>query len=379
MTPLREKEQVSYKYAQIKTDLSIKILDGTFTPNERIPSLNEITEQYGVSKITARRVLNDLVAEGLVYAVRGKGSFVADLSSYPNIEKQTALQNIGVVFEHAYDAFMSDTIRGIDEKTFDAGVHINLCLSNDSYQREAEILKRLVRQGTKQILLFMVLSDNENELNPNLPLYLKLQEKGSIRLLLIDCYLPHVPIPSISWDDFGGMRSLVQHFHTRGCRKLTYLTRSNNAFSMAMRMEGFKQGLLEQNLPYAPERIIRVSKRDTQSHRKSAKKAMVEYLSKKPKIDAILCSDEEMAAGVFDAFEQLGNYNPNSFPIGGFGNPKSRFLLNVHPYVLLEQNTYELGRKAAEALLRYSTIGKLAPDSQGSLLRQTLPVPITEI
>mgnify|MGYP000582197028 CR=1 FL=1 len=298
---LTNQETLSYKYAQIKTELSIQILEGKLSPHEKIPSLNQMTEQYGVSKITARRVLNDLVAEGLAYTVRGKGSFVADLSSYPHVEKRSANRNIGVVLLHASDVFMSEIIQGIDEETFDLGAHINLCLSNDSYEREAEILNRLVEQGIKRILLFMVLSDDETMLNPNLTLYLNLQQQG-VRILLIDCYLPDVLLPSVSWDNYGGLKNLVQYVHSQGCRNLAYVTRVNNASSIAKRLEGFKDGLLEQNLRYDPRRLLRVPKREGESLPENTCKIVADFLRQSPCVDAILCSDEEIAAGASRTF-----------------------------------------------------------------------------
>lgn len=207
----RDKGQ-DYKYASIKTDLSIQILEGRLRPHDRIPSLNEITAKYKVSKITARRVLNDLVNEGLVYASRGRGSFVAEHSPQGARHTQNAhVSQIGVVFEHGGGSFMGDIIMGIDQEAFEHGTSINLCLSNNSYEREAENLQRLVDMGIDRILLFMVLALDDRTINPNIPLYLALRSRG-VRLLLIACEIPSFPIPSIVYDDMDAFRRLVHHF-----------------------------------------------------------------------------------------------------------------------------------------------------------------------
>ena len=46
--------------------------------NSRIPSENELSRIYGISRMTVRSVLNRLVDEGLLYRVQGKGTFVAE-------------------------------------------------------------------------------------------------------------------------------------------------------------------------------------------------------------------------------------------------------------------------------------------------------------
>lgn len=65
-------------YQQLKDILLGEIGSGKLEPNERIPSENELSDAYGVSRMTARAVLVDLAREGWLYRVPGKGTFVAD-------------------------------------------------------------------------------------------------------------------------------------------------------------------------------------------------------------------------------------------------------------------------------------------------------------
>lgn len=61
-------------YHQIYLILRQQILGGEFTYDERIPSEQELVDEYDVSRITARRALDELAAEGLVIRQRGKGT-----------------------------------------------------------------------------------------------------------------------------------------------------------------------------------------------------------------------------------------------------------------------------------------------------------------
>ncbi len=45
--------------------------------NHPLPSERELCEKYGVSRITVRQAMADLKADGLIYSVAGKGSYVA--------------------------------------------------------------------------------------------------------------------------------------------------------------------------------------------------------------------------------------------------------------------------------------------------------------
>lgn len=64
-------------YAQIKEALRAKIVDGTYTPHQRLPSESEMIAAFGVSRITVRQAIRDLQNEGLLFSVHGKGTFVA--------------------------------------------------------------------------------------------------------------------------------------------------------------------------------------------------------------------------------------------------------------------------------------------------------------
>jgi len=69
-------EHVLPKYYLIKQNI-IKQIDGNqLKPDEMLPSEKDIMEQYGVSRITARKALGDLAVEGYIYKIQGKGSYV---------------------------------------------------------------------------------------------------------------------------------------------------------------------------------------------------------------------------------------------------------------------------------------------------------------
>ena len=55
------------KYEVITSDIRKKIQNGTFSANTRLPTEPELGEQYNVSRITVKKAIDKLVAEGLCY------------------------------------------------------------------------------------------------------------------------------------------------------------------------------------------------------------------------------------------------------------------------------------------------------------------------
>jgi GntR family transcriptional regulator len=88
-----EREQPAYR--RLSAVLRAAVEEGQFEEGERIPTEAELGEKYGVSRHTVRQAFQDLVADGLVYRVPGRGTFVTGLSS----RRGRYLRSIGTLEE----------------------------------------------------------------------------------------------------------------------------------------------------------------------------------------------------------------------------------------------------------------------------------------
>lgn len=72
------KERSVPRYQKIFLDLREKILSGELTQGTRISSEAQLSEEYGVSRITSQRALNELAKAGLVIREKGRGTLVRE-------------------------------------------------------------------------------------------------------------------------------------------------------------------------------------------------------------------------------------------------------------------------------------------------------------
>jgi GntR family transcriptional regulator len=64
-------------YTKIKDHLQMQIQMGAFDVGARLPSERELAQEFGVSRMTARQALQDLIQDGFAYSRVGKGTFVS--------------------------------------------------------------------------------------------------------------------------------------------------------------------------------------------------------------------------------------------------------------------------------------------------------------
>jgi GntR family phosphonate transport system transcriptional regulator len=63
-------------YVRLAEELEGAILRGDYAPHDRLPPERDLAEEHGINRHTARQALGRLQSMGLVYRVRGRGTFV---------------------------------------------------------------------------------------------------------------------------------------------------------------------------------------------------------------------------------------------------------------------------------------------------------------
>lgn len=64
-------------YQQVKDRIVRRIVEGDWAVGHRVPSENQLTREWDVSRMTVHRALRELTAEGWLTRTRGLGTFVA--------------------------------------------------------------------------------------------------------------------------------------------------------------------------------------------------------------------------------------------------------------------------------------------------------------
>ncbi len=74
--------------------LKNEIISGEYKPGDKFPSIRDLASKHNISNITVNSVISNLVTEGLLYVVQGRGTFIANKKQDPRKKKKM----IGVMF-----------------------------------------------------------------------------------------------------------------------------------------------------------------------------------------------------------------------------------------------------------------------------------------
>lgn len=73
--------RLMHVWAQVADDIRGDIQAGKLPPGAKLPAETDLATRYGVARMTARRAIAELVSEGLLVVLRGRGTYVAERPS----------------------------------------------------------------------------------------------------------------------------------------------------------------------------------------------------------------------------------------------------------------------------------------------------------
>jgi len=83
-----DKESDTPLYIQIRTNIENAILKGELKPGDKLPPVNSLAKDIGVTQATVRRALQDLGNAGHTCCHVGRGTFIQDAAAQENVQTQ---------------------------------------------------------------------------------------------------------------------------------------------------------------------------------------------------------------------------------------------------------------------------------------------------
>ena len=117
------------KFSIIKQHICDQIESGAWPQHSKVPSENVLAEQFSVSRMTARRALQELTEQGLLVRSQGAGTFVATFKS------QSSLLEIRNIADEISERGHQHTARQLELKTVDVSDEISILLNTKGTEK----------------------------------------------------------------------------------------------------------------------------------------------------------------------------------------------------------------------------------------------------
>jgi len=346
-------------YRQIYNDLLEKIVSGRYNAGDRLPSESDLSQAYGVSRITSKRALDLLADQGIIVRQSGKGSFVN--GAYKNPADTAATRLIGFVLPDFSDSFGTRLIYSVEESCKAYGYQLVLRRTRDQSDEEEGAIKSL--SGVAGILLLPV---HGALYNPEV-LKLIIDKRA---LVLVDRKMKGLGAPSISSNNMEAAEAGTRYLFQLGHRNIAFFSGPvNHTSTVEERQQGYLRAHAEFRTHPNPEYICQSFSSSWTGPYYSSKsvsmdvEAAIKYLKSHPEISAAFTSEYIIACMVKDAVEALGRKVPKDFSIVTFDSPPS--VAEVPPFTHLFQDEYAMGKAAVQTL--EGIISKNVPASAGEI------------
>jgi LacI family transcriptional regulator len=216
-----------------------------------------------------------------------------------------------------------------------------ICLSNESYEEEMTIVKRL-----SKIQIDGVLVSPSSE-TKNFDHFRRLQKSG-IPVVVFDRDCPGLEADKVLVDDYFGAFQAVEYLIGTGCKNIAHLGGPLNLSTTDHRLQGYLDALEKNNIQVNKEYIVHVPGFNHKDGIKPTKKIL--ELKKRP--DAIFAYNDNIAISAMHIAKKIGLKIPEDISIIGFDDePHSNFITPSLSTVW--QPVYSMGMLSARILLSH--------------------------
>lgn len=316
------------KYIKIYNDLKKAILRREIAPHSPVPSEKALTIKYHVSRITAKRALNELEQAGLIERIQGKGSFVKEHGRLKS-------HQILLVLPFSGNNDLGNYVAGIQQVLKDTTWNL-LSMTNNEF-----LNLNLAQIGKNYAGIIYYPQNLSLEIPHLLELYLH-----QIPIILLDQTISNSLIPSVISDNVGGGYLACQHLIEQHYQRIAFYSTSHFELdfssSVAERFLGYVKAL-RKNEQFSFHSL------DSFQLIKNKNK-MIAWIKEK-KIDSIIAENDVTAFRLLSLFQEKEIKVPEQVGLIGFDNlPITRF---AHPQLSsIGQDFIRLGTEAINLLLQ---------------------------
>jgi DNA-binding transcriptional regulator YhcF (GntR family) len=329
------------RWAEIRDALLEQLRGTAFARGDSFYTLDQLCAQYEVSRMTARRVCDELRREGWIESRRKTGSRVlrAGPATTLHFVYSTHGQTTAPAW-HVNSVIFSAIRDGLAEVVAQDGGRL-AAIGSGFFFSHLEAFR-----GSPVVLLGEVFTRSPRTTGEFRDELLTRLRQAHLRPVMV-----HAPdripgLPLVRCDHEQGMYEAVAHLAARGARRIALLTGPTANAWFLPRFSGYCRALRDHGLPFHLE-FVRETLGDQAAQ---DEQALAEWLARAEPPDAVVCGNDERALHLLAWCHRQGIAVPGRLRIAGFDNVAEAALARP-PLTTVETSWHEQGAAAARLAL----------------------------
>ena len=304
-------------------------------------TIKDIARELGVSPSTVSRAMKDH-PDISPDTKKQVNDLVEKLKYKPNAlalslrSRKTNL--IALVVPEIVHHFFSSVISGIEEVAQEAGYHVMIFQSNESYEREMAIAESLTSIPIDGLLVSIAKTSRK------FGHFRDLMNQG-IPLVFFDRASEEIDTDKVIVDDFTGAYNAVEYLIRTGCKRIAHFGAPQHLQIGYQRKRGYISALEKHGIEPVEELMIKCD-------------SLAEALELTPGImrldkppDAIFAVNDLTASGVMKVLKQLRYRIPDEVSVIGFTDGLVASIIDPG-LTSVSQHGFEMGKRALNMLLQ---------------------------
>jgi LacI family transcriptional regulator len=297
--------------------------------------MKDVAHAAGVSLKTVSRVVNGEpgvgagTAERVTEAIAGLGFRRNDLAR--SLRRAHASATLGLIIEDLANPFYSAIARAVEEVARERGYVVITASSEESGDRERELVATLLSRRVEGLLLVPAAHDHG---------YLRAEVAMGVQVIFLDRPPGGLVADAVLLDNAGGARAAIEHLLAQGHRRIGLVGDPPELYTLAERVKGYRAALEAWGLAL-DEGLLRLGAHDVAQAELSAR----ELLGLPDPPTALFTANNRVSVGALRALNAV----EARVALVGFDDFELADMLPV-PVTVVRHDPAEMGRRAAELL-----------------------------
>lgn len=330
----------------IKETLLARIHAGDFSFDESFCTEKMLSEQHHVSRITAKRAIEDLEQQGILYRKRGVGSFVSRSLS-PDSKATDTPKMISLLLPFATtQGNISEAIGSLSAVLAECGYFLSIHVTGSSSPKERTTLE-LLRSQNIAALVYYPKRDNIHLEKLNDFMF------SGCPIVIVDKQTDCPYLNNVVCDNYDGGRQAARHLLGQGHRNIAFFTAAplSETSSVRDRFAGFLHEMKAAGIAPDPHQLVTCCEELSDDAALSTERTPFQQkllAMHSDGITAIIAENDRIAELIFLACRTIGLRIPEDLCLCGFDDTNVSRSLGI---TSIHQDFAGIGREVGRILL----------------------------